>query len=295
MDHNHIAQMLKSFGVVKAISYVQIDPDFPGITNGDRKVIMELKRPIPNFVKIGPYELQINYRGVIRTCRICKGEDHLAADCPNIKCRNCLGTGHIAKWCTVAPSANKPPVTQRSYAQVVENFEPEIDFGEIGRQFNETLDIEQMLTEGENFVVDVSPPLDPAEDRDSTSNRRETIVQAELEAFKRKPTIPRSPPRDRVFGTTLSELFTEPKDRVNQEQSESRNNDKNRLNGGERTDDIYSDGENKRSRKKKRESPEGEKKKPNLNESQIEDKQTKEIKRKSERSQSAKGDAYSRK
>lgn len=71
--------------------------------NGNRHVKMEMDRPIPSYLQVGPYRLVVKYNGQVETCRRCGGPGHKAADCPNFKCHNCGEAGHRAAECPSPP------------------------------------------------------------------------------------------------------------------------------------------------------------------------------------------------
>lgn len=181
-----------------------------------------------------------------------------------------MGPGHVAKWCT-APSAQAGPFSNmRSYAQVTRNVEIDAQEEEIikRRGENEQQNIEDFLRENSIPIVESVTPIEQLTPIQNTANRRQTLDYSELEAFRRKPVIPRSPPKDRVFGTDPEDFFQQPKEtqiknrnasRSNENNKEQRNSSQSRENNSTKENEE----ESNRGRKKKRNSPEGEKKKPN--------------------------------
>lgn len=99
LEHECIKNIMGNYGTVKDITFVPIDPTFPEITNGDRKCVMVIKKEIPNWIKVGPYTLMIYHRGIVKTCRLCQKEGHLAAACQNVVCHRCKKPGHMVKQC----------------------------------------------------------------------------------------------------------------------------------------------------------------------------------------------------
>ena len=67
-----------------------------------RHARMELDRPIPSYLRIGSFLLEVRYDGQAATCRRCGKEGHKAAACPTIICFNCREAGHRRENC------NKP-------------------------------------------------------------------------------------------------------------------------------------------------------------------------------------------
>ena len=68
------------------------------VATGTRIVRIDLKHPIPRFVKIHSYRCKVWYRGQPIHCDICRESSHLAFNCPfKGKCLARGGTGHFAR------------------------------------------------------------------------------------------------------------------------------------------------------------------------------------------------------
>ncbi|KAH7983086.1 hypothetical protein HPB52_009123 [Rhipicephalus sanguineus] len=81
-----------AYGKVIGIDYEHV-PDFKSVLTGNRRVRVEMARPIPNL-------LPCEYDGVVRLCRRCFFPGHHAADCKVPQCERCAEFGHAR--CEVA-------------------------------------------------------------------------------------------------------------------------------------------------------------------------------------------------
>ncbi|KAK3728097.1 hypothetical protein QZH41_003921 [Actinostola sp. cb2023] len=79
---------------------VRRDVGYKGIEDGVRTVTMNVNGNIPSFMKVGPYECKIWYRGQRQTCRKCYSTEHFARDCPNVQCYRCKEMGHVSRNCS---------------------------------------------------------------------------------------------------------------------------------------------------------------------------------------------------
>ena len=73
--------------------------EFPGVLNGLRHVCMDIRTPIPFYLRFGKFLLRVYYDGQLKTCCKCNASDHLGKDCNNTVCFNCDTIGHTAKEC----------------------------------------------------------------------------------------------------------------------------------------------------------------------------------------------------
>ena len=122
--------------------------------NGIITVIMELERPIPNFITIGAYNLFVLHNNQPATCRKCDSQDHKAAECNVKKCFNCGDPGHIRNECNKAPKCPACLQTGHSLRRCPDDdtwekeeeysdseAEPEIDPGPPQQASNTTLNL----------------------------------------------------------------------------------------------------------------------------------------------------------
>lgn len=85
---------LEAFGKVQGISGDCV-PGFSVIGTGNRRIRMEMVRPVPNLLRVGDRVVaQCEYEGVVRLCRRCCLEGHHAAACVTPKCARCEQFGH---------------------------------------------------------------------------------------------------------------------------------------------------------------------------------------------------------
>ena len=71
MSDQTVTAALSEFGIVTNIRRQTYDFD-RDVENGVRSsLIKSIKKPIPSFIKVGNYNLPINHRGQVKTCRRC--------------------------------------------------------------------------------------------------------------------------------------------------------------------------------------------------------------------------------
>lgn len=88
------------------------DPD--GVWTAARRWLVKLHadpqgiggvRHLPSVVMLGYARGEVMYNGMPKLCRNCGGLGHLAAACPEVRCRNC-GADHETRVCTLDISCN---------------------------------------------------------------------------------------------------------------------------------------------------------------------------------------------
>ncbi|KAH7980630.1 hypothetical protein HPB49_017756 [Dermacentor silvarum] len=84
---------LQVFGNVLGISEECV-PGFASVGTGNRRILMEMARPVPNLLRVGDRVEQCEYEGVARLCRRCNLEGHHAVACETPKCARCEQFGH---------------------------------------------------------------------------------------------------------------------------------------------------------------------------------------------------------
>ncbi|KAH7977671.1 hypothetical protein HPB49_003158 [Dermacentor silvarum] len=73
------------------------------VDTGNRRIRLEMARPVPNLLRVGDRVVQCEYEGVVRLCRRCNLGGHHAVACETLKCARCEQFGHEA--CDAAPTA----------------------------------------------------------------------------------------------------------------------------------------------------------------------------------------------
>ncbi|KAK8758119.1 hypothetical protein V5799_004248 [Amblyomma americanum] len=84
---------LEQYGPVENIALEYV-PGFDGVPSGTRRVQMEMKSALPNFLQVAEFTVQCEYEGVARVCRRCGSRDHVRAACDVPLCACCGVFGH---------------------------------------------------------------------------------------------------------------------------------------------------------------------------------------------------------
>ncbi|XP_037502557.1 uncharacterized protein LOC119376977 [Rhipicephalus sanguineus] len=84
---------LAAYGKVLGMDYEHV-PEFKTVLTGNRRVRVEMARPVPNLLPVGSRIVQCEYDGVVRLCRRCFFPGHHAADCKVPQCERCAEFGH---------------------------------------------------------------------------------------------------------------------------------------------------------------------------------------------------------
>ena len=69
------------------------------VQDGVRHYRVQIKQPIPSFMRFGKALVHFRYEGQPRTCRHCHQTGHIAKTCHTVICYNCEQTGHLANDC----------------------------------------------------------------------------------------------------------------------------------------------------------------------------------------------------
>lgn len=93
-----LAAALTPYGTVLAVQ----PPNFqvrPRTGDGTRLVRIQIKHPIPNFLRVLGCRVQCEYKGVKRLCFKCEMEGHMGRQCPAPWCELCWASGHDNSSC----------------------------------------------------------------------------------------------------------------------------------------------------------------------------------------------------
>lgn len=97
MDDAHIVAALAQYGTVKDIKRETYEhPELNSIETGNRRVIMEMKSPVPNFIRIRGKRIIFRYPGMRRVCFRCGQTGHFKKSCPAPACPRCGDVGHAS-------------------------------------------------------------------------------------------------------------------------------------------------------------------------------------------------------
>ncbi|XP_077492282.1 uncharacterized protein LOC144103441 [Amblyomma americanum] len=87
--HNvELVTALQPYGKILSVSRESV-PGFPTVTTGIRRIKMEMKTAVPNFLDIIDTTVQLGYEGVLRVCRRCSAQGHMGANCETAQCSRC--------------------------------------------------------------------------------------------------------------------------------------------------------------------------------------------------------------
>lgn len=74
----------------------------PGVEKGSRRVVIQPKAEIPNYVDIDGFQAMCIYSGMKKSCRRCGMKGHMSFNCKTEQCRRCGEFGHSSTGCEVA-------------------------------------------------------------------------------------------------------------------------------------------------------------------------------------------------
>lgn len=79
---------LQPYGKILSVSRESV-PGFPTVTTGIRRVKIEMKEPVPNFIDVIDTTIQLEYEGVTRVCRRCGARGQMKANWEAPQCERC--------------------------------------------------------------------------------------------------------------------------------------------------------------------------------------------------------------
>lgn len=88
-----LTSALEQFGKIVSVTRESVT-GFPTVTTGIRRVKIEMKRAVPNFLDVIDATVQCEYEGVVRVCRKCGAQGHMGANCETPQCVRCGAYGH---------------------------------------------------------------------------------------------------------------------------------------------------------------------------------------------------------
>lgn len=83
-----LTKAMEKYGKILSVTRESV-PGFPSVTTGIRRVKIEMKSPVPNFLEIIDTTVQCEFEGVVRVCRRCGHEGHFGASCDTPQCVRC--------------------------------------------------------------------------------------------------------------------------------------------------------------------------------------------------------------
>lgn len=116
-----LATALAPYGKILSVSRESV-PGFPTVTTGIRRVKMEMKSAVPNFLDVIDTTVQLEYEGVLRVCRKCGAQGHMGANCDTAQCSRCGAYGHEVCEAACPKCGQDHPVKdcrKRTFASVV--------------------------------------------------------------------------------------------------------------------------------------------------------------------------------
>lgn len=181
---------LSGYGKVLKLRREMMSGDHADCESGNRLVLMELHGALPNFLTVKGFRIECFYPGMERMCAKCEGVDHLAKNCPAVKCRSCgkltigpCGCGNRQEMARFSRSTGHPAWGTDARGSAPVNWwlddagYPKLNTGKSGEQVNEengmeagTVEKEVVVAreqEGSTEAVDVAPltqgPVEVAE------------------------------------------------------------------------------------------------------------------------------------
>ncbi|KAK8765834.1 hypothetical protein V5799_031556 [Amblyomma americanum] len=112
---------LAPYGKIVSVSRESV-PGFPTVTTGIRRIKMEMKSAVPNFLDVIDTTVQLEYEGVLRICRECGAQGHMGANCDTAQCSRCGAYGHEVCEAPCPKCGQDHPVKdcrKRTFASVV--------------------------------------------------------------------------------------------------------------------------------------------------------------------------------
>ncbi|KAH7941114.1 hypothetical protein HPB49_010091 [Dermacentor silvarum] len=122
-----LSEGLQVFGKVLGISEECV-PGFPSVGTGNRRIRMDMARPVPNLLRVGDRVIQCEYEGVAPFCRRCNLEGHHAVACETPKCVRCEQFGHESCDAACVRCGGDHAVSScsvRTYSSVASGSEPQ--------------------------------------------------------------------------------------------------------------------------------------------------------------------------
>ncbi|KXJ76350.1 hypothetical protein RP20_CCG009814 [Aedes albopictus] len=96
MSNAEVADHMKKYGKVKSVVREVWKKYFPGTLNGVRVVRIELKEPIPSYIRLGDDMSMVTYKSQIATCLHCGHKTHPKMKCSEATSRKTKTTSDVS-------------------------------------------------------------------------------------------------------------------------------------------------------------------------------------------------------
>lgn len=197
LTEGYLLSALGEYGQVHACSNERIR-NHPGLLSGVKRVKLDMRRPVPNYLTVRGFVIQCEYEGVVRTCRRCGANGHVSTQCRTPKCTRCGEFGHETCDASCPRCGEDHPVHQcrrRTYA-VAAGFTrgavPAIQVVEAPQE-----PASQDTEDAESPAEEPATTQDPAKDNEEPSKETQEPTTEEAEKIQEdQPEGPAGPSTD---------------------------------------------------------------------------------------------------
>lgn len=99
VPNEDLLEVMKNYGKVLSVTR-EYFREAPTVEKGSRRVILEMKTDVPNYVEVDGFKVMCIYAGMKKTCRRCGEAGHFSFHCRTPQCKRCGDYGHYAGDCT---------------------------------------------------------------------------------------------------------------------------------------------------------------------------------------------------
>lgn len=125
MNNDAITDILSQYGEVIDVkdcrSHIANCRFLNGIPNGDKFIILNVKKDIPRFIDYRRLRLLCMHNGQPPTCNYCRQIGHLPDTCPKLLCSLCDLRGHHSRKCPTLINCNSCD-SVHPHGQCTDNF-----------------------------------------------------------------------------------------------------------------------------------------------------------------------------